>query len=360
MKPPVSTPRISFPFGVPRRGRAVAARLALALLLPGAAAALQAESGSITIYSQRHYAFDEALNARFTEETGIAVNLVKAGADELIARLEEEGDNTPADLFVAADGGGLARAAQGGLLRELGEGTVPASVPGYLRDPSGRWVALTMRARVLVYAKDRVNASDLSSYEALASPEWRARLLARSSSNAYNQSMMASLIAANGVEEAGRWAAAVRRNLARPPQGSDRDQIRAVAAGLADVAIANTYYLGLLASSDDPKDREAASKVAIFFPNQEGRGAHINVSGAGVLRSSKNVAEAERYLAFLLSEEIQALYPENTYEYPANGAVPWSPLLEEWGRFRPDELPLSTLGELNAEAVRVFNRAGWE
>jgi len=332
----------------------------VALSLAAGAAPLLLAQESITVYTQRHYAFDEAIAERFTKETGVAVNVVKAGADELIARLEQEGANTPADLFITADGAGLARAAAGGLLRPLSEGVVPAEVPSYLRDPAGRWVAITMRARVLVYAKDRVSPEELSTYEALAAPQWRGRILSRSSSNAYNQSLLASFIAANGAVEAGEWATAVRRNLARPPQGSDRDQIRAVAAGLGDIAIANTYYLGLLAASDDDKDREAAAKVSPFFPNQEGRGTHVNVSGAGVVSASRNAAAAERYLAFLLSEEIQALFPQNTYEYPANAAAPWSPLLEEWGEFKVDELPLSTLGERSAEAVRLFNRAGWE
>lgn len=314
----------------------------------------------LTLYTQRHYEFDEAVQKEFTEKTGIRIQVVKASSDELITRLQEEGERTPADLYLTADGGGLDRAKKAGLLQPMVSETISDAVPAPLRDPEGHWVALTKRARVLVYAPNRVAEGELSTYEDLADPKWRGRLVARSSSNIYNQSLMTTLIEANGSDEAGAWAAAVRKNMARPPQGSDRDQIRAVATGLADVALANTYYLGLLVTSEDPKDREAAAAVKLFFPNQEGRGAHVNISGAGIVKASKKQDLAVRFLEFLLSEDIQAKYAAATHEYPVIASAPWSDLQKSWGEFKSDEVPFSVLGERNAEAVRLFNRAGWE
>ncbi|MEM0969622.1 MAG: extracellular solute-binding protein [Verrucomicrobiota bacterium] len=255
-------------------------------------------AGDLTLYSHRHYESDDALFQKFTEESGIKVNVVKAKADELIERLKAEGENSPADLFMTADAGNLQRAKSQGVLQTISSEVLDAAIPENLRDPDGEWYGITQRARVLVYAKDRNKPEDFSSYEDLADPKWRGQILVRSSSNIYNQSLMASIIAAHGEEKAEEWAAAVRKNMARPPQGSDRDQMRAVAAGLGDVAIVNTYYLGLLVNSDDPKDQEVGNSVAIFFPNQaEGdRGTHVNISGAGVTKYSKNVKEATQLL----------------------------------------------------------------
>ncbi len=314
---------------------------------------------SLVLYTQRHYQFDETLQKMFQEKTGIRVDVVKAGADELIARLQEEGDKTEADLFMTADGGGLEKAKQAGLLQPHAE-VVLSRVPDTLRDPEGHWVALTKRARVIVYSPERVKPGELSTYEDLADPKWRGRLVVRSSANAYNQSLLATFIAANGAEAAGAWATAVRKNMARPPQGSDRDQIRAVAAGLADVAISNTYYLGLLETSEDPKDREAAAAVKIFFPNQEGRGTHINISGAGIVKGSKKTAEAQAFLEFLLSDEIQTMIASETFEYPVVESAAWSAVQTRWGKFKADAVPLAALANHNAEAVRLFNLAGWE
>lgn len=319
-----------------------------------------AETKEVTLYTQRHYAFDEEVHAKLLEEKGIKVNVVKASADELITRLEEEGENTSADLFMTADGAGLDRAHKAGLLQPITSEAVISSVPDTLKDPENNWVAVTKRARVIVYSPERVDASTLSTYEALADPEWKGRVVIRSSSNAYNISLMATLISEIGADEATEWATAVRKNMARPPQGSDRDQIRAVAAGLADVALANTYYLGLLETSEEAKDRDAAAAVKLFFPNQDGRGAHVNISGIGVVKGTENAGIAEEVIAFLLSKKVQAMYPENTFEYPVNPEASWSEPQLKWGEFKADEVPLSKMGEFNAEAVRVFNRAGWE
>lgn len=334
-------------------------RIAAMVLSASVVGGVQAAE-ELTLYTQRHYEFDEKLHQLFTERTGIKVVVVKAAAEELMTRLQSEGDRTPADLFLTADGAGLARAKQAGLLQPLPDPSITSKVEPHLKDEAHHWVGLTMRARVIYYSPDRVKADELSSYEALAEPQWHARVVARSSSNAYNQSLMASLIAANGPEKAKAWAAAVRANMARPPQGSDRDQIRAVASGLADVALANTYYLGLLATSEDAKDREAAAKVKVFFPNQDGRGTHINISGAGIVKASKKAGQASQFLAFLLSDEVQGMIAENTFEYPVTTTAKRSELQQSWGTFKADALPFSTLGEKNAEAVRLFDESGWE
>lgn len=317
-------------------------------------------ASELTLYTQRHYEFDEKLHQLFSERTGISIVVVKAASDELMARLQSEADRTPADLFLTADGGGLDRAKKAGLLQPLPDPAIANAVPATLKDADHQWVALTMRARVLYYSPDRVKAGELSSYEALADPQWRGRLAVRSSSNAYNQSLMAALVEANGAEDAKAWAAAVRGNMVRPPQGGDRDQIRVVAAGLADVAIANTYYLGLLATSEDAQDREAAAKVKIHFPNQDGRGTHVNISGAGIVKASKKAGDAAKFLAFLLSDEVQEMIAENTFEYPVTTTAKRSELQKSWGDFKADAMPFSVLGERNAEAVRLFDESGWE
>lgn len=318
------------------------------------------DPGEVNLYTHRHYESDEVIFSRFTEETGIKINVVKAGADELIERLKSEGSASPADLLITADAGRLVRAKDAKLLQPISSEGLEANVPENLRDPEGYWFALTRRARILAYAKDRIDPSELSTYEALADPIWRGRVIARSSSNIYNQSLLASIIANVGEEKATEWATAVRKNMARPPQGSDRDQMRAVAAGLADVAIVNTYYLGLLINSTEKADQKVGQDIGVFFPNQEGRGAHINISGAGVTKSSKNKENAIRLLEYLVDEKQQASFASANHEYPVNPNAEWSPLLTSWGAVKADELNLSELGKQNAAAVQAFDKAGWE
>ena len=318
------------------------------------------QSAEITLYSHRHYESDDALYAKFTKQTGIKVNVVKAGANELIERLKSEGKNTKADIFMTADAARLHIAKTAGVLAPVDSKVLKSRIPSHLRDVDSQWFGFTMRARIIAYAKGRVKASELSTYEALSGKSWRARVLARSSSNVYNQSLMASIIAANGKDKAQTWARAVRKNMARPPQGSDRDQMRTVVKGLADVAIVNTYYVGLLANSKDPADRKVANSIGIFFPNQKGRGTHVNVSGGGLVKNSDNPKDAIKFLEFLASDEAQKSFPSTTYEYPVVEGVEWSPLMKRWGTFKQDSLSLTKLGENNSAAVESFNLAGWE
>lgn len=317
------------------------------------------EGEVVNVYSHRHYDTDQALFDQFTEETEIQVRVVSASADELIARLEREGSASPADLLITVDAGRLHRAKERDLLQPVTSQELERSVPQNLRDPEGYWYALTIRARILAYARDRVDPAELSTYEALTDEQWRNRILVRSSENIYNVSHLASIIAANGPEVAEAWAQGVVANFARPPQGGDTDQILDVAAGVGDVALVNTYYVGRLLNAEDEASRELARQVGVFFPNQDGRGTHINVSGAGVTAHSPNRDNAILLLEFLVGEEAQGAFAEANFEYPVRPGVPWAATLQEWGEYRADPLALVRLGELNDEAVRIFDRAGW-
>ncbi|NCF10251.1 MAG: extracellular solute-binding protein, partial [Gammaproteobacteria bacterium] len=253
--------------------------LALVTATPPAFAA-----GEVNLYSARKEELIKPLLDRFTADTGIKVNLVTGKADALLKRLESEGRNTPADLLLTTDAGRLYRAYEAGLLQPVRSDTLERAVPAIYRDPEGHWFGVSVRARVLMFASDRLDPAGLSTYEDLADERWKGRICIRSSNNIYNQSLVASLIVAHGEAETEAWAKGLIANLARPPKGGDRDQIKAVAAGQCDVAVANTYYLGTMLNSSDPAQREAAAKISVFWPNQADRGSHVNVSGAGVTR----------------------------------------------------------------------------
>jgi len=244
-------------------------------------------------------------------------------------------------------------------LRPYESAELDAVVPGAFRDPDMNWWGLSLRARVVVYAPDRVEAGDLASYEDLANPKWHDRLLVRSSSNVYNQSLIAAMISAHGEKETEQWARGLVANMARAPQGGDTDQIRAVAAGEGDIALVNTYYYGRLVASSKPEDREVVAKTRLFFPNQDGRGTHVNVSGAGIAAHAPNSENAQRLLDYLASPPAQALFAELNHEIPVRSGVPVSDIVASWGAFKMDELPLATLGDLNRTAIELADRAGW-
>ncbi|MCH8919008.1 MAG: Fe(3+) ABC transporter substrate-binding protein [Alphaproteobacteria bacterium] len=333
---------------------------AAALLAAGPAAITPARAaGEVNVYSSRHYKADRELFKRFTAKTGIRVNVVQGRANALFERLKREGRNSPADLLITVDAGNLARAQAAKLFQPVRSAFIDAAVPAAYREPAGHWVGLTLRARVIMYHKDRVKPDQLSTYEALADPRWKGRILIRSSNNIYNQSLVASLIAANGASKTLAWAKALVANLARKPKGGDRDQIRAVGTGEGDIAIANTYYLGRLAASKKARDKALVKKIGVFFPNQGGRGAHVNISGAGVTRFARNKAEAVKLLEFLVEKESQILFSKANYEYPVRPDVPISKIIASWGEFRADKINVSELGTRNAEAVRLMDRAGW-
>lgn len=335
------------------------ARFAVAAvaLLAGCGAFAQ---GAVNLYSSRQENLIRPVLDQFTQQTGIKVNLVSGSDDAIIERLRIEGASSPADLLLTADAGRLYRAKSLQLLQPVRSTVLESTVPAAYRDPEGQWFGLSLRSRVLVYAPSRVKAGELSTYEALAGPQWRRRLCVRGSGNIYNQSLTAALIAHHGVEATETWARGLVANFARPPAGGDREQIQAVAAGLCDVALVNTYYLGGMLNGADAGQREAASRVAVFWPNQTRQGAHVNVSGGGVTRAAKNAANAIRLLEFLVSAEAQRWYGAVNSEYPVAVGVAWSPTLKRWGTFKADSLNLARLGENNAAAVQLMDRAGWK
>lgn len=336
-------------------------RLILAFLLPFLAASGPATAAEVNIYSARKEALIKPLLDQFTGETGITANLVTGSADALLKRLELEGENSPADVLITVDAGRLHRGKAAGLFQAVESDRILDAIPEPYRDRDNQWFGLSLRARPIMYARDRVDASKLSTYEDLASDQWEGRICIRSSNHVYNQSLVASMIAADGIEKTETWARGLVANMARPPQGGDTDQLKAVAAGQCDIAVANTYYLGrMLNDGNDSDEREAARGISVFWPNQGGRGTHVNVSGIAVLRSAGNREEAVKLIEFLLGDESQAYYARSNYEYPVRENVPWSETLEEWGTFKADTFNLSVLGENNAEAVKLMDRAGWK
>lgn len=318
------------------------------------------DKGVVNLYTNRHYDTDQQIFDMFTEETGIKVNVVKGDSDELIERLAREGKDTQADLLITADAARLHRAKVKGLLQPVESDVLFKNIPENLRDIDNQWFGLTVRGRVIVYAKDRVSPSELSTYEDLTNPKWKGKILVRSSSNVYNQSLLASFIAINGREQAKQWARGIVENMAREPKGNDRAQAIAVAAGVGDIAIMNTYYIGKMLNSSNPEEVKAAKSVGVFFPNQDTTGTHINVSGIGLTKYAKNKENAIKLMEFLSSEKAQKLFAEANYEYPANPSVEPSELLKSWGDLKPQDIQLSKLGEYNDEAVKIFNEVGWK
>tara|TARA_B100000767_G_scaffold120480_1_gene114807 strand:- start:2691 stop:3725 length:1035 start_codon:yes stop_codon:yes gene_type:complete len=317
-------------------------------------------SSELNIYSARKEALIKPLLDRFSEATGTQINLVTGKGDALLTRLQSEGINSPADLLLTVDAGRLYRAQQAGVLQPMISERLNAAIPQHLRSTDDQWFGLSVRARVIVYAKDRVGVKQLSNYEALAEPRWRGKVCVRSSSNIYNQSLVASMLATEGMQHTETWLEGLVANFARTPAGGDRDQIKAVAAGLCDVAIVNSYYLGGMLRSSDPTQLKAASSVGLFWPNQDGRGTHINISGAGVTRSSQNPELAAQLIAFLASDESQRWYAEMNNEFPVRADIEVSETLRTWGGFDADQLNVTELGRNNANAIMAMDRAGWK
>lgn len=313
----------------------------------------------VNVYTHRHYETDKKLFEQFEKETGIKINIIKADADQLIARIEQEGKNSPADLLLTVDAGNLWKAKEKGLTTEINSEILKNNIPSYLKDQENHWFGLTKRARVIVYSNERVAKEELSTYDDLTNNKWKKRILIRPSDNIYNQSLLASIIAHSGLENTQKWAAGLVSNFARKPAGNDRDQIKAIASGEGDIALVNTYYIAKMITSDDEKEREAVSKVSIFFPNQETTGTHINISGGLVLINAPNKENAIKLLEFLSSNKAQQEFSFANYEYPANPAVETSGLLLEWGEFKEDTLNLSLLGKYNLDAVKIFDKVKW-
>lgn len=324
-----------------------------------AACAPSAEGDVVNVYSARHYDADRRLYAAFEEATGVAVRVLPANAEQLLERLRAEGDATEADLVVAADAGNLWRMKDAGLLQNVTTPALEAGVPARLRDPQGAYWGFTKRARVIIYNKANVQPAQVASLDDLADPRFRGRIVARSSTNVYQLSTLASRIERLGSENARTWAAGVRANFARDPQGSDTDQIKAVAADEADATLCNHYYYFRLMRSEDPADREVVERTGIVFPDQEGSGTHVNISGAGVTAHAKRRDRAVQLLEYLVSDEAQMLLAPLNVEFPIRPEIAPAPDLAAVGAFKEEDIPLDALGRHQAEAARIFEEVGW-
>ena len=322
----------------------------------------QKKSNEVNLYSQRHYTVDEKQYEAFELETGIKVNVIKANADELIERLKNEGSNSPADLFISVDAGKLQKASELDLLQKISNDQINSNIIDDLKDINGFWVPITYRARILVYSKDRVKMEELSNYSSLTDDKWKNKILVRSSSNAYNQALLSSIIANKGIENATNWASSLVENFSRDPKGNDRDQVKAIAAGQGDIAIVNSYYIGLLLSSYKEEELKAGESVGVFFPNQaEGEsGTHINISGIGLAKNSPNKDNALKLIEFLTGESAQSRYVNTSFEYPVNPNVQPSAIVSNWGEFKRDKLDLNQLGIFRKKAIEIFDASNWK
>ena len=323
---------------------------------------VQKDQEVVNVYTKRHYQVDKDLFKSFETEYGIKVNVVKASADELIERIKTEGENGPADIIITVDAGKLYKAAQENLLQKIDAPEICKTLNPALIDVNEYWLPITYRSRVIVYHKDRVSPSELSTYNDLTDSKWKNRLLVRTSTNAYNQALMSSIIAHEGKEYAIDWSNKIVENFARAPKGNDRDQVRAISANIGDIAIVNSYYIGLLMSSEDSLDRLVGNSVNVFFPNQaeEERGAHVNISGIGLLKTAPNAENAKKLMKYLTSEYAQDYYTNKSYEYPVNTKVEPSSILANWGSFKIDNLDLNSLGYHRKNAVEIFEKSNWK
>ena len=347
------------------RDSAISAGLLGAVLLAAALAASPAWAGEVNIYSSRQPFLMKPLLEAFTAATGIEVNMayMKRG---MLERLRAEGANSPADAILTTDIGNLDNHAKAGLLQPIESRVLEANIPAQYRHPDGLWFGLTMRARVIFVHKDRVRPGEVTSYEDLADPKMKGRVCSRSGKHAYNISLLASIVAAEGEAAAEAWASGVKANLARRPQGNDRAQVKAIKEGECDVALGNTYYMGKMATNEkQPEQKEWAAAVRIVFPNQDGpnqigRGTHVNISGAAVTKSAKHRDDAVKLIEYLSGDAAQAIYAQRNFEYPVKPGVPLLPLVASWGDFKADSTLLSKIAEYRITASKIMDRVAFD
>lgn len=333
-------------------------KLGLAPALLALATAFPAMAQEINIYSSRHYDTDEQLYSDFTAETGVKINRIEGTADELIARMKAEGDNSPADIVLTVDAGRIWLADQEGLLQPVSSEILNTRIPDYLRAPDGDWYGFSTRARVIFYAKDRVE-NPPQTYAELADPAWKGKICIRSSSNIYNLSLMGSIIAHEGEDGARAWAEGVLANLARPPEGGDTDQLKGLVSGVCDVAIANTYYFARAQAEPVEGIGADVEKIGWVFPNQETTGTHVNIAAAGVAANAPHREDAIRFLEYLTTNSAQEFFANQNHEFPVVADVKVGEIAAALGAFRPDTLNLSVLGENQPKAQEIFNEVGF-
>lgn len=323
---------------------------------------LVSASEVVNVYSHRHYAVDKKLYKLFKKQTGIKVNLIKASSAELIKRIEKEGKYTKADVLLTTDVGMLELARSKNIFQAIESPYLNKSIPTYLKDKDNLWFGITKRARVIAYNIDEIEKNELSTYQALTQSKYKDRIVVTKSTEVYNQSLLASFIVNNGEEKAKQWALELKKNMARKPTGVDKDSLRAIAAGMGDIAIVNTYYIGQLMGGRSLSDNATAEMIGVFFPNQaDGEsGTHINVSGAGVVKHSKNEENAIKFIEFLTSVKAQEEFAKVNFEYPVNPDAKVSKLLQSWGDFKEDKTSLYKIGTKNKDAVKIFHQVGWD
>jgi iron(III) transport system substrate-binding protein len=329
-----------------------------AAALAAAPARGAAQERVLNVYSARHYQSDERLYGGFTRETGVRVNRIEGKEDELLERIRHEGANSPADVFITADAARLGQADALGLFAPVRSQVLEERIPPHLRTDT--WFAFSIRARVIVHDREKVAPAEVRDYEDLASPKLKGKVCVRSGSHPYNLSLGSALVAHLGEARTEAWARGLVANLARAPKGGDTDQIRSVAAGECQVALANSYYVARLMRSDKAADQEVVKRIGVVWPNQGNRGTHVNVSGAGVLRSAPHRDAAVRFLEYLASDEAQVHFADGNNEWPVvEGAPVTNPALEKLGRFKADALSVAALSRNTAVAQKIFDRAGW-
>lgn len=320
----------------------------------------QLAAQEVNVYSARKEELIKPLLDEFEKANKVKVNLVTGKADALISRMASEGDLSPVDVILTTDVGRLYRAKSMGLTQPVESEFLDNRIAEHLRDPQGNWYSLTMRARPVMYHPDRVDTKELSGVLDLADDKWKGRVCIRSSNNIYNQSMIAAMMVKFGEQKVQSWANDFVKNFARKPKGGDRDQIKAVAAGQCDIAIANTYYLGGMLADSNSQNFQIASQLKVFWPDQSDTGAHVNVSGAAVAKHAPNAELALKLIEFLASDSSQKWYAETNHEYPVVEGIAVSELLQGFGDFKAETVPLEKVGELNGAAVKLMDKAGWQ
>lgn len=313
--------------------------------------------GAVNLYTARHYDADQLLYDGFTRSTGIKVNVRQDRPDQLVERLRAEGDASPADVILMADAGALHRAEAAGVLQPATSPTLEQRIPANLRDAQNLWWGFSRRARVIAVPKAK--AAEALTYASLAEPRFKGKVCARPADNVYNLSLTAALIEEWGRPRTLDWAKGVVANFARPPQGGDIDQIRAISAGVCEVALTNTYYWLRLARSQDAGEKAVADSTALVFPDQAGRGTHVNISGAGVAKNAPNRANAIRFLDYMASDAAQHILADANSEYPAVASVEAPPIVRDYAKFKADPLPVDVYGRRQAEAQALLDEAGW-
>lgn len=330
------------------------------VLVLGACSEKEPRAGSpeVNLYTARHYDSDRALYDRFTKETGIKINRIEGKADELVARMKSEGANSPADLFITADAGALWRAQQAGLFQPIKSEALDSRVPANLREPRGNWYGFTRRARIVAYDAAKVKPEEVDDYAKLAGPRFKGKICVRSSDSVYNLSLVGALIEAWGPDKASEWARGIVANMARKPEGGDRDQIRAVGAGVCEVALTNSYYYVRMANGE-AVDRAVTDKVKLAFPSLDGKGAHVNISGGGIAKNAPNRGNAIKLLEFFASAQSQSHIAANNGEFPASADVPAPPPVDAYATFTPNPMSVAAFAARQPEAQSLMSAAGW-